>query len=353
MFPIEEGAVGDRRAHLLHKAVEGGDVVDREEPQPEDLVAREEVAHVRAREVPAAVAVASLLDGRLVERPLRGLDGDVAAARDGGAVARDARRDHAVEHVDAARDALRHLVQHAEPHHVARRVLRQERHRGVDRLVHAGLRLADGNAADGVAVEADLHELFRAVPPQVVVDAALDDAEDELAVGVRLVLRGARPAERLLDRLRRARVVARIRQALVEDHRDVAAQDALHLHRLLGAEEELVAVQVRAEAAALFGQLAHLREGKHLEAARVGEEGAVPSHEAVKPAGRRDDGRARSQQEVVGVAEDDLRAGLQKVARLQRLDGAERADIHENGGLNRAVGGLKPPQTGFRARVFL
>ena len=311
------------------------------------------MADVAPREVAAAVALAPFLDGPLVERPLRRLDRDVAVARDRRAVAGDARRNHAVEHVDAARDALGHLVHYAEPHHVARLVLGEIWDRSVDRLVHELLGLAHRDAAYRVAVEADLDELLGAVAADVVVDSALNDAEDHLAVGVRRVLRGLRPAQGLLDRLLGPLALAGVGQAFVEDHRDVRADDALHLHRLLRPEEELVAVDMGVEAAPFLGDFAHPGERKDLEAARIGEDRPVPAHEAVKPAGGREDLRAGAQHEVVGVAQDDLRPQLLEVARLQRLDRPKRANIHKNGGFDGAVGGKKPPQPRPRTRIRL
>ena len=54
--------------------------------------------------------------------------------------------------------------------------------------------------------------------------------------------------------------------------------------------------------------LAHVGEAEDLEAAAVGEDGAVPVHEAVQAAQLGDELVAGPQGEVVGVAEDDLRA---------------------------------------------
>ena len=327
--------------------------MDGEQPEPEDLAAREQVADVGAREVAAAVALAALLHRPLVEGVLRRLDRDVAAARDRGAVARDARGDDAVEHVHSARDALRHLAHHAEPHHVARAVLRQVRHARLDRAVHLLLRLADRDAAHGVAVEADLHQLLGAAAADVVVDPALHDAEDLLAVGARLPAAALRPADRARHRRLGARAVARIRQALVEDHRDVGAERALHRHRLLRPEEELVAVEVGVEAAALLGELAHPREREDLEAAGVGEDRAVPAHEAVEPAGSGDHLGTGAQQQVVGVAEHHLGAELHEVARLERLHRAERAHVHEHRRVHGPVRRLEPPQPRLRTRILL
>jgi hypothetical protein len=55
---------------------------------------------------------------------------------------------------------------------------------------------------------------------------------------------------------------------------------------------------------------------------------------------------------VVGVAEHNLGAGLDKVSRLQRFDRSEGPDVHENGRLDNAVGGFKPSQPCARARIL-
>ena len=118
-----------------------------------------------------------------------------------------------------------------------------------------------------VSVEPDADELLRAAAPEVAVDPALDDAEHLLTLGVRLGLRARGPADRLLDGLLGAPALAGVRQAFVEDHRDVGPDRALHRHRFLGSEEELVAVDVRVEAASVLGDLAHPGEREDLESA--------------------------------------------------------------------------------------
>ena len=47
--------------------------------------------------------------------------------------------------------------------------------------------------------------------------------------------------------------------ALVEGHADVGAESDLHVHGVLGSEEVAAAVEMRAEAHALVGDLAQLR----------------------------------------------------------------------------------------------
>ena len=68
--------------------------------------------------------------------------------------------------------------------------------------------------------------------------------------------------------------------------------------------------------------------------------GARPAHEAVQTAEAADHLLAGPQVEVVGVAEDDLRADGGEVLRRQRLDRAERPHGHEHGRFHRAVRGV-------------
>ena len=58
---------------------------------------------------------------------------------------------------------------------------------------------------------------------------------------------------------------------------------------------------------------------------------------------------AGAQVEVVGVAEDDLRAVLLQVTRFERLDGTLGAHRHEDGGLDGTV--RRPEDARARARM--
>ncbi len=169
-------------------------------------------------------------------------------------------------------------------------------------------------------------------------NAALDDAED--AVARTLAERRARargPAHR--ERHRAARRVLRRREgrAFVERHGDVGIEEMLDLDRALGRQAMLAAVEMRAEDDAALVDLAQGGERHHLKAAGIGEDRRRPVHEAVKPALCRDALRARPQHEMIGVAEDDLRAGARNRFRQHRLDGGGGADRHEGRGVDRAM----------------
>ena len=66
-----------------------------------------------------------------------------------------------------------------------------------------------------------------------------------------------------------ALVAGRVLDALVEDHDDVRAERNLHSDGVLGGEEVLCAVEVRAELDAVGRDLSELGQGENLEAAGV------------------------------------------------------------------------------------
>src|SRR5262245_56440841 len=89
----------DPLAQLAHQAEVVVQVVHRIEPRAEDLVRFLQVVQVRAAEVAAAVAPAGFVERPRVVAPTRVADLDVARAGEEPAVARVARRQHAVEKV--------------------------------------------------------------------------------------------------------------------------------------------------------------------------------------------------------------------------------------------------------------
>jgi hypothetical protein len=109
---------------------------------------------------------------------------------------------------------------------------------------------------------------------------------------------------------------------VVELHHHVGAEVALDLHHALGGEAERRAGDVAAEVDAVLVDAPHPLEREDLEAARVGEDGPVPRHEAVEPAELADERVAGAQVEVVGVAEDHAAAGAAQVVGVEPLDRA-------------------------------
>ena len=69
------------------------------------------------------------------------------------------------------------------------------------------------------------------------------------------------------------------RSTLVESHHNIGSDDALNLHHILGRKEVLATVDVAAESATLLLNLPMISQREDLEAAAVGEQGALPAVE--------------------------------------------------------------------------
>ena len=113
-----------------------------------------------------------------------------------------------------------------------------------------------------------------------------------------------------------------------------------------------MSVYVRIEAAAVLRDLAHLGEREDLETAGVGEYRAVPAHEAVKPACCGYDLWPGTKQKMIRVAQNHLRAELDKIARAEGLDGSKSADVHEDRRFDDAMRGSKASKSRLRARIL-
>ena len=276
---------------------------------------------------------------------------------------------NAIHHVNAEARILLDFVGVADTHDVARLVFGQQRHDFRDYFEGELARLADAEAADGVAVEVHFNETLGALAAKIAVHAALDDAEEGLGVGAvrshpngawmghplfvrgpvmlslmaprdfvlmgaEVIERALRPGHREAEALFGAGAVGGILRALVETHNNICAESDLDVDGVLGGEEVRAAVQMRAELDAVVGNFAERTEGEDLKAAGVSEERARPTHEFMKAAHAANGFVAGAEIEMVGVAEDDFCAeGFERVLR-DGFDGALRADGHEDWGLD-------------------
>src|ERR1700694_1348501 len=145
-----ERSLLDRRAQLRHELLVVVQVVKRVEACAENLVRLLQMVKVGACEAPAGVAGAALIQGRGVVAVACVADLDVAEAREQPAVARVARRQHAVEHVDACADRLDDVLGCAHAHQIAGFLGRHPRHHVADDSCALLLGCAYGQSADGV-----------------------------------------------------------------------------------------------------------------------------------------------------------------------------------------------------------
>ena len=109
----------DGLADTLHQPEQIAQVVDRRQPSAGDLARLDEVADIRAGEVPAGVAVASLFNRAEIVGVLRVADDQPTLIGEAGAVARDAGGEHAVEHINAATYAFHQIFWFTHTHQVS------------------------------------------------------------------------------------------------------------------------------------------------------------------------------------------------------------------------------------------
>jgi len=225
---------------------------------------------------------------------------------------------------------------------------------------HLLLVAAEG-AADRDPVDPGLGDRLRRFPSQVLVGPALDDPEDRLPLGALALVPGEASVEPAVGALGRAGGVLAVGvegRALVEDEGDVGAKLGLNAHRNLRGDEQLRAVPRRLEPRPLLADLdlgavvagaaaaldlvgdAAVGEREDLEAAGVGDDRPLPVHEPVQAARSRNPLRPRRDEQVVGVAEDQLIAELDHLRRLQPPDRPLRRQRDESRRLDRPVGSV-------------
>ena len=227
--------------------------------------------------------------------------------------------EHAVEQVDAERHRLHHPERVTETHEVPGLVVREERDDGREGLEHGLPRLADRQAADGVAVEARPPGCARRSRPAGEVGAALDDPElvERRVAPARGTRRGRVPPTPPCDRPRiaaRRRPTAAVRTRRAPSgcrSRTPSGSSTAEL----GGEAVGASVVGGAEGDALVveADVAARLEREDLVAAGVGEHVARPVGEAVQAAERADHVGAGLEHQVVGVAEHDLHAEVGQV----------------------------------------
>ena len=201
--------------------------MDREKPNAGQLLGTREVVDVRPRmrlTGGAGTAVdqrASVKRQRAVAhvepKPGRRQRGE----RD--AVSRQAGRHRAIEDVDPESDPLHEVVGLADPQQVARGVRGQMSSGHRDDVSHLGLVSAQG-APDRYPVDRRRRDPLGRYPPQVLVDATLDDPEHGLASGPLALVPPHAAVEPPVGSLHRALgvvAVGVVRRALVEGQRQV------------------------------------------------------------------------------------------------------------------------------------
>lgn len=335
-------------------------IMDGRQLMPENFLDAGQMPHVGARKMAAGIATAVLVDGSEIVGVIRVADSHLAPGGEERAVARVAGRHDAVEHIHAAADAFQDVLRGANAHEIPRFVFGQYRTADRRNPVNVFLRFPHADAADCIPLKIHRRKLFGAFCAQVVKHAALNDRKQRLAVpierrhGCKRILAPRRPSHGQAVGALGILVCARVRRAFIENHTDIAAEFFLNLNYVFGPEEMLGAVDVRGEHHAVVVEFAQLRETEDLITAAVGEHWPLPTDKPVQPAGFVDDFGAGPQIQMIGVAEDDLRAVLEELAVLDGFDVAQRADRHKYRRFNDAVIGFQQTRAGARSgRTFI
>ena len=208
----------------------------------ERLASLHQMPQIRPRIPPAHHALARRIGRPLVLGIPLALDVHSPFAGKQQPMPRRPRRQHAVHHVHPQPRVLLNLVRIPHPHHVPRLVLGQQRQHLRNHLQRQLPRLAHAQPANRVPVEIHLHQLFRALPPQIPVHPALHNSKQALraplkllppnhliAMRAKIVERPSRPRHRQPQALLRSRPVRRILRALVERHRNIRSQCELNI----------------------------------------------------------------------------------------------------------------------------
>ena len=136
-------------------------IVSGQKDGTEHLAAAEEMVDIGAGMALACGACTGLVDGPLIVEVAGVPHIDGAASSDGLAGAARAGRDDAIEHIDASLDRSDDIVGPADAHEIARPVGRKMRQRRIKDAKHLVLAFTDGEAAHGIAVEADVSQGHR------------------------------------------------------------------------------------------------------------------------------------------------------------------------------------------------
>src|SRR5829696_3428001 len=156
------------------------DVVRGNKPVSQELVLPYEMGQVGPAVAGARLTGAFGIEGSEVPAVPRVVEVEAASGGQGGAVAGQARREHAVEHIHPERDDLEDADRVPDPHKVPGFLRGQPGGRESQCLEHLLPRLAYRETPHSVAVETDLDRPPEALLPEIGIQPALHDPEERL-----------------------------------------------------------------------------------------------------------------------------------------------------------------------------
>lgn len=314
------------------------DIMNGDEAIGEHFIRLKKMPDVGFAEMAAGITTAAFFQWREVFEILALLDALTTLASPECAMTGNARRLDAVEHVDAKAGGFDKVIRIADAHEIMRFMLGHEWHSFCEELVHNVVWFTDAESTNAKSWRVKLSDLLDAEFAQIGVHTTLDNAEKSLVRWIFLRFDTAlEPAGGAFERIFRVAAVGGVRDTLVKSHDDIGAKSVLDLHDGFWREKMLGAVEMGAEKHAFFRDLAQIAEAEHLEATAIGEDRAIPVHEAVETAELTDKLMPWPQVQMIGIGKNDLRFCIFELVRRQGLDGGLGADRHEGWGFDLAV----------------
>ena len=195
---------------------------------------------------------------------------------------------------------------------------------------------------------------------QILLGTTLHDGEERLVIAiewfclVETLHATLQPSLCKSQTFRSILIVALSRWTLVECHHDIGTNHAFGVHHILGCEDMFRAVNMTTELATLLSEFADTGEREHLKTTRVGQNRTIPGIELVQSTCLAEDIQSRTEIQMVGIAQNDLRLDLfAKLGEMHRLHTSHRTDGHEDGGLNLTVIGGDQSCTGVTRIVTM
>ena len=346
-----------RVANLLHQIVVEIQIVQNRQTHAQSFLCLDQMADIRTAVIPAGRTSAILVDGTGVSRVFLVQQIHLAVPGEQIAVAGVTGRHNAVEEIHTAMHRFQNILRRTHAHQIAGLVLGHIGLHGLNDAVHFLRFLAHGQTADGISVQIHLRDLLHMADTQILVGAALVDAEQhllrvdgsgQLGQSFQFRLAAEQPAGGAIAGMLYVIVLGGILNALVEGHGDGGSQMGLDPHTFLRAHKDALAVDMGGEIHALLLDAAQLGQREYLESTAVGEGGACPSAEFLQTAQLVDQSVAGTEVEVVGIGQHDLAVYVPQIlCRDAALDGGTGGHVHKNGGFDLAVRGDQAAAAGF------
>src|SRR5262245_3829878 len=194
----------------------------------QDFAGDIEMPQISPGKMLTTIAIAVFVNGAGVPRKLRALDAELSVRGKHAAPARIPRGQHAIEKVVTTAYGVDQILRSTHAHQVPRPISREKRSGIRADFIQRFFSLAHGQPAHSESIKGEARQFIRAVGPQLRVNAALDDCEKGHAVFCSRPQGSLSPPDRASGGRATVIKAGRLRNTLVEDHGDIAAESLLN-----------------------------------------------------------------------------------------------------------------------------